>query len=356
MACSSRTTRIGPCAVCSTSSPWARSRCAASATRCASYQVERAKPRAFRVPTRGVEGVETRTVGRDEELGVLRDSFNACRRRRRGEARHRRRRRRRGKVSPAVRVPELGGAGAVRGVPVHGPSARQPSERRRSGCSAMWWRRGSTSTTAIPRPPVLTKLRDGFAGHLSPDEADVVGHWLGFELSSSPAVQRLLGAQFSATARAHLLGVLRGARGPGHGRARARGPALGRRRVARPARRTYRPPARASPARARAHPAGVGSSGGPGGRVTPSRRPRLDLPPLTDTDSRALVREVLQRVTDVPDELVELVVSRADGNAFYVEELIKMLIDDGVIDTSVARGRLAGRPGATRARAPSRRP
>ena len=56
-----------------------------------------------------------------------------------------------------------------------------------------------------PAAAVLTKLRDGFAGHLSPDEADVVGHWLGFELSSSPAVQRLLGAQFSATARAHLL-------------------------------------------------------------------------------------------------------------------------------------------------------
>ena len=62
---------------------------------------------------------------------------------------------------------------------------------------------------------------------------------------------------------------------------------------------------------------------------------RLELPPLTDTDSRALVREMLQRVSDVPDELVELVVTRADGNAFYLEELIKMLIDDGVIDTSV---------------------
>ena len=56
-----------------------------------------------------------------------------------------------------------------------------------------------------PAAAVLTKLRDGFAGHLSPDEADVVGHWLGFELSSSPAVQRLLGAQFAITARAQLM-------------------------------------------------------------------------------------------------------------------------------------------------------
>ena len=83
---------------------------------------------------------------------------------------------------------------------------------------------------------------------------------------------------------------------------------------------------------------------------------RLDLPPLTDADCRALVHEVLQRVADVPDELVELVVARADGNAFYVEELIKMLIDDGVIDTSAGDGRLAGRPRHDSTGAPSRRP
>jgi predicted ATPase len=35
----------------------------------------------------------------------------------------------------------------------------------------------------------------------------------------------------------------------------------------------------------------------------------------------------------VPDELTDLIVERADGNAFYVEELVKMLIEDGVIET-----------------------
>ncbi len=68
--------------------------------------------------------------------------------------------------------------------------------------------------------------------------------------------------------------------------------------------------------------------------MTPLSPSRLDLPSLTDADCRALVHDVLQRVADVPAELVDLVVARADGNAFYVEELIKMLIDDGVIDTS----------------------
>jgi predicted ATPase len=56
--------------------------------------------------------------------------------------------------------------------------------------------------------------------------------------------------------------------------------------------------------------------------------------PLSDASSRALVCEVLQRVPELPDELVELVVSRADGNAFYIEELVKMLIDAGAIDTT----------------------
>ena len=43
-------------------------------------------------------------------------------------------------------------------------------------------------------------------------------------------------------------------------------------------------------------------------------------------------------MTALPDELVELVVSRADGNAFYIEELVKMLIDSGAIDTSLDDG------------------
>jgi class 3 adenylate cyclase len=39
------------------------------------YLVLRAKPRAFRVATRGIEGVETRMVGRDAELEQLQDLF-----------------------------------------------------------------------------------------------------------------------------------------------------------------------------------------------------------------------------------------------------------------------------------------
>ena len=65
-----------------------------------------------------------------------------------------------------------------------------------------------------------------------------------------------------------------------------------------------------------------------------SQRPgllRLELRPLTAADSRQLVSEILQKVENPSDALVDLVVQSAEGNPFYVEELIKMLIEDGVV-------------------------
>jgi ABC-type oligopeptide transport system substrate-binding subunit/class 3 adenylate cyclase/tetratricopeptide (TPR) repeat protein len=58
---------------------------------------------------------------------------------------------------------------------------------------------------------------------------------------------------------------------------------------------------------------------------------RLGLQPLSKWDSRRLVAEILQKVEQVPDTLRDLVVAGAEGNPFFIEELIKMLIEDGVI-------------------------
>jgi tetratricopeptide (TPR) repeat protein len=57
----------------------------------------------------------------------------------------------------------------------------------------------------------------------------------------------------------------------------------------------------------------------------------LPLEPLSYSDSGALVDEILQRVDRVPEGLRNLVVEGAAGNPYYVEELIKRLIEDGVI-------------------------
>ncbi|MFL6337399.1 MAG: protein kinase domain-containing protein [Pyrinomonadaceae bacterium] len=61
------------------------------------------------------------------------------------------------------------------------------------------------------------------------------------------------------------------------------------------------------------------------------RHTRLTLQPLSKKESRQLVEEILRRAQGVPAELRELIVGGAEGNPFYVEELIKMLIDQGVI-------------------------
>lgn len=52
---------------------------------------------------------------------------------------------------------------------------------------------------------------------------------------------------------------------------------------------------------------------------------------LSDTDAAVLIAEVLQRLTAVPDSLRDDIVRMAAGSPFFIEELIRMLIDDGVI-------------------------
>jgi len=58
---------------------------------------------------------------------------------------------------------------------------------------------------------------------------------------------------------------------------------------------------------------------------------RLDLLPLSDDSCRRLVEEILRKVPVIPPALTQLIVAKADGSPFYVEELIKVLIDKGVI-------------------------
>lgn len=65
--------------------------------------------------------------------------------------------------------------------------------------------------------------------------------------------------------------------------------------------------------------------------TAPIQSLRLDLLPLSDENCRRLVAEILQKVPNIPPTLTELIVSKADGSPFYVEEVIKVLIDKGVI-------------------------
>lgn len=57
----------------------------------------------------------------------------------------------------------------------------------------------------------------------------------------------------------------------------------------------------------------------------------MKLKSLSKRQSRDLVAEVLQKMTDLPEVLRELIVSHAEGNPFYIEELVKMFMEEGVI-------------------------
>jgi len=67
---------------------------------------------------------------------------------------------------------------------------------------------------------------------------------------------------------------------------------------------------------------------------------RMDLEPLSRRDSRILVEMILRRAPEIPQALRELVVEGAEGNPFYIEEIIKMLIDQKVIVPDVEQWRI----------------
>jgi predicted ATPase/class 3 adenylate cyclase len=62
-----------------------------------------------------------------------------------------------------------------------------------------------------------------------------------------------------------------------------------------------------------------------------SNHQRLDLQPLQRRESIALVESLLRHASQIPQALRELIVGGAEGIPFYIEEIIKMLIDQKVI-------------------------
>ncbi|MFN2244955.1 MAG: ABC transporter substrate-binding protein, partial [Anaerolineae bacterium] len=184
---------------------------------------------------------------------------------------------------------------------------------------------GSDSATEM-----RAKFRAGMASSLNPDQADLVGQLIGLDFSASPAVQARLGSEsLVGLATAHLTEYLRvTASEPtvilledihcaddssldlldclvtGAHDARLLVVCL-----ARPQLFERRP------------------SWGEGQQT----HTQINLKPLSRRASRALVEEILRKAGDIPHELRDLVVEGAEGNPFYVEELIKMLIEDGVI-------------------------
>ncbi len=294
------------------------------------YVVLRAKPRTFRMPTRGIEGVETAMAGREQELDALRTGLDVTL----GD--------RRSRTIALVGEPGVGKSRLLYEFEnwvelleqdVYFLKARALATRQKIPYGLFRDLVASRFSILDSDSPstVGEKIREGFAPHLAPAEAVLVGHWLGFDLSSVDSVRQLQGSTaFSSVAEVHFIDFLR---------------LLARDDVVLVVLEDL-------------HWADSDSlslldnlarrlSDSPTLFVVATRptlleqRPNVlvdDLPcqhlvlrPLTDDTTRALIADVLQHTTGTPDSLVDLIVRRAEGNPFFVEELIKMLIDDGVI-------------------------
>lgn len=76
----------------------------------------------------------------------------------------------------------------------------------------------------------------------------------------------------------------------------------------------------------------------------------IDLQPLSLIDSRHLLSELLHQIDKVPLRVSEMIVNGANGNPNHLTELVKILIQQGIIDTSgnrwyVRMGNLTELPG-----------
>jgi class 3 adenylate cyclase len=75
----------------------------------------------------------------------------------------------------------------------------------------------------------------------------------------------------------------------------------------------------------------------PGWGAVRERHETLILAPLTAASWQLLLHAILRRLEDVPPALLSLIDDQAEGNPFYAEELVQMMIDIGVIETSGER-------------------
>jgi predicted ATPase/class 3 adenylate cyclase len=302
------------------------------------YRVLRAKPRAFRVRTRGVEGVETRMIGRKGELRRLTDALESV-----------------FEEGELQAVTVIGDAGLGKSRLLY-----EFSNRVELLPDTLYVFNGRAGESAQGRPYALVRdvfsfrfeIQDSDAAAVArgklergmvsmcPDapESDVlmwahfVGQLIGFDYTSSPHVSgirddarqvrdrafRYAARFFSEVSRAYpVVLYLDDLHWADEGsldfidhlaRNCAHAPVM----ILCLARQTLleRRPAW-----------GEGQE----------RHARVTLQPLSKKESRQLVEEILRRAHGVPPELRELVVGGAEGNPFYVEELIKMLIDQRVI-------------------------
>lgn len=296
------------------------------------YLVQRAKPRAFRMLIRGVEGMETRMVGRDAELSQLQATFR--------EALV-------GRTLRALTVVADAGLGKSR-------LMQEFLHWAEVSGTDFYIFRGRTMPGSSDTPYALlrdmlafrfeilesdsletarAKLENGMSVLCPTDEkiqekAHFIGHLVGWDFSASPYLRGILGdapqirtiaLRFltlffqNVASRQPLMIVLEDLHWADRGSLEALRHVL-----------SNLPSNTPLLALANARPTLFE-------RELGWQTNRLDLRPLSEAQSIALVTNILRHISDLPVVLRDLIVRQSDGNPFYVEELIKMLIDEKVI-------------------------
>lgn len=297
------------------------------------YLVLRAKPRAFRVPSRGVEGVLAPMVGRDSELARLTAMVDDVVARRMPRA------------LTLVGEPGIGKSRLLHELQgeleihahrfwlllgrAHPGSRLQPYGMLRD---LLAWRLEIADSEGSEQ--AKQKLVDGLVpwlGERAEAKAHVIGQIIGLDFSDSPHVRGLEPRLLRSLAFVALHDYLRGLAADGAALAvlledlhwaddesldfidelMAAGVELPRAIVA-----------TARPELLERRPGwGEGHSG----------HHRLLLEGLDAAQGDQLARTLLARVLGEADALHELLIAQSDGNPFYMEELVRMFVDDGVV-------------------------
>ncbi len=310
------------------------------------YQVVSARPRAFRMGTRGIEGIETRMVGRDDELGRMKHIFQNI-------------------ITNSefclVTISGDAGIGKTRLVHEFDQWADSLPVRVRyfKGRAGLDMQRTPYSLLrdlfvfrfqildTDDKPTVWQKVEQGVAEALPDVESEKVrlyahfiGHLIGFDFSDSPLLSSILSDSRQLRNRAIsymceyfqgfcrrsavliLLEDIHWADDASLEAIQTLAESLAGYPAlivctTRPQLFEHKPnwPQR-----------GAGDRGESG--LTAELVP---LDPLAPEATRELVQHILQKVPEMPEALIELMTSSAEGNPFYIEELTKMLIEDGVI-------------------------
>jgi class 3 adenylate cyclase/tetratricopeptide (TPR) repeat protein len=299
------------------------------------YLVLGAKPRAFRPPTRGIEGTETPLIGREDELGALSAAFEQTLLDRSPH------------VTTLIAQAGLGKSRLMHdlqhGLDIHPQTSwlllgrSQPSSLLQPyGLlrDILAWRLQIADSDSAEA--ARQRLVEGLAPFFDEDDPldiELLGQLIGMDFSSSPRVEamlkdpRLLRLRgFSAFAR-YIRGLSQSDGSPVvmllddlhwtddasldwlQGLMKITDLPLMVVMAARPELFERYPKWCASPAHHR----------------------EITLKPLDSAQRRSLTRSLLERIKDPPQALLDLIETQAEGIPFYAEELVKMLIDTDII-------------------------